>query len=257
MENTLAAGERLCVDGEVLLREQSLTAEIARELKNYPEGLQLFRELLQNGDDARANQVSFFLHDPATASRKVSDDNAGEETKSTAASPLASRIGEKEPAYLNQALGADCEKPCLLVYNNEFFHPKDFDAIRNIGKSSKKDDATSTGKFGLGFQSVYHITERPSFCSGDALVIMDPHQQDLKGREDNETPFARKWKTSEVPNGHLRDFGPFFDKYYDEEKKFFKGTVFRFVLRDEAAARKSKLKNTPFSVDEMLTLLKE
>ena len=30
-------------------------------------------------------------------------------------------------------------------------------------------------RFGLGFNSVYHFTDLPSFVSGDHLIVFDPH----------------------------------------------------------------------------------
>jgi hypothetical protein len=30
-------------------------------------------------------------------------------------------------------------------------------------------------RFGLGWNSVYHFTDVPSFCSGDNIVLFDPH----------------------------------------------------------------------------------
>lgn len=32
-----------------------------------------------------------------------------------------------------------------------------------------------TGRFGIGFNSIYHLTDLPSFVSGRHLVIFDPH----------------------------------------------------------------------------------
>ena len=143
------------------------------------------------------------------------------------------------------------------MFNDAEFQEKDFDAIKNLGKSSKKDDATSTGKFGLGFTAVYHITDKPSFLSGEHFCIMDPHQRDLRGKQDNQTPFARRWATRDVPHGHLRDFGPFYDSFYDKETQRFNGTVFRFVLRDSKTAQESKLKTTPFLPSQMIQLLSD
>ena len=38
-----------------------------------------------------------------------------------------------------------------------------------------------TGKFGLGFNAVYHFTDLPSFVSGEYLVCFDPHAKFLPG----------------------------------------------------------------------------
>ena len=258
--------ERLTVDGEVLLREQSVTAEIHRVLKDYPEGLQIFRELLQNADDAHAQKFWLYLYQPQSRGPNklcnVMDSAPSKQARSTSTPimglelPQSEHVQKKDSSsYLNGALAKDRDQPCLLVFNDAEFQEKDFQAIKNLGKSSKENDATSTGKFGLGFTAVYHITDMPSFLTGEYFCIMDPHQKDLRGKQDNHTPFARRWVTRDVPEGHLRDFGPFYDSFYDREKQRFNGTVFRFVLRNSEAAQDSKLKTTPFLPRQMIDLL--
>lgn len=37
------------------------------------------------------------------------------------------------------------------------------------------------GRFGLGFNAVYHLTDVPSFVSGDYIVMFDPHAKYLPG----------------------------------------------------------------------------
>lgn len=44
----------------------------------------------------------------------------------------------------------------------------DIDSITNIGKSTKKDDPTSIGKFGVGFKAVYSYTNTPEIHSGES-----------------------------------------------------------------------------------------
>ena len=44
-----------------------------------------------------------------------------------------------------------------------------------IGQGSKLEKLASTGRFGLGFSSTYHLTDTPSFVTGDHLVVFDPH----------------------------------------------------------------------------------
>lgn len=37
-------------------------------------------------------------------------------------------------------------------------------------------DPTSTGKFGLGFNSVYHLSDMPFFVSGEVMCLLEPHK---------------------------------------------------------------------------------
>ncbi|MDK1361354.1 hypothetical protein QNO00_13905 [Arthrobacter sp. zg-Y1219] len=54
------------------------------------------------------------------------------------------------------------------------FSLKDIDSITNIGDSTKQDDPTQIGKFGVGFKAVYSYTSRPEIRSGThAFAIED------------------------------------------------------------------------------------
>eukprot|EP01147_Barroeca_monosierra_P007302 gene7302-7672_t len=47
----------------------------------------------------------------------------------------------------------------------------------SAGDSRKQDDSRKVGRFGVGFNSVYHLTDVPCFVSGDDFVIFDPHSR--------------------------------------------------------------------------------
>jgi sacsin len=66
--------------------------------------------------------------------------------------------------------------PALMVYNDAVFTEDDFKSIQRIGDSIKKSEESKSkiGRFGIGFNSVYHITELPSFVSASNLVLLDP-----------------------------------------------------------------------------------
>lgn len=61
------------------------------------------------------------------------------------------------------------EYPCLLATS--------VSAVQ----ASKLDKLAATGRFGLGFNSVYHFTDLPSFVSGEHLVMFDPHTKYVPG----------------------------------------------------------------------------
>ena len=48
-------------------------------------------------------------------------------------------------------------------------------------QASKLDKLVATGRFGLGFNSVYHFTDLPSLVSGEHLVMFDPHTKYVPG----------------------------------------------------------------------------
>jgi len=50
-----------------------------------------------------------------------------------------------------------------------------------VTQDSKLASAATTGRFGLGFNAVYHFTDCPGFVSGEHLVWFDPHAKYLPG----------------------------------------------------------------------------
>jgi sacsin len=124
-----------------------LTASIRNILRNYPEGTAILKELVQNADDAGAKSISFCLDARTHASSKLA----------------------------GQSL-AQFQGPSLLVHNDAIFTENDFQSIQRIGDSLKKTDTQKSkiGRFGIGFNSVYHITDLPSFISSSYLVMLDP-----------------------------------------------------------------------------------
>ena len=48
--------------------------------------------------------------------------------------------------------------PALYVYNNGLFTEQDWVGIESIMQGSKKKDPVAAGRFGIGFNSVYHVT---------------------------------------------------------------------------------------------------
>lgn len=123
-----------------------LVTEIKRLIRSYPGGLGLIKELIQNADDAGARTVQITLD---WRVHTVSD------------------LPEPE---MERFLG-----PSLLLFNDAVFNERDFDAIQAIGRGSKKTALTKAGRFGLGFNSVYHVTDYPSFASSDRVLFFDPH----------------------------------------------------------------------------------
>ena len=65
--------------------------------------------------------------------------------------------------------------PAIYFYNNAKFKDSDFKNLARIGQASKLNDVSTTGRFGLGFNAVYHFSDVPSFVTGDHFVAFDPH----------------------------------------------------------------------------------
>uniref|UniRef100_A0A672T7Q3 Sacsin-like n=1 Tax=Sinocyclocheilus grahami TaxID=75366 RepID=A0A672T7Q3_SINGR len=185
-------------------------------LRRYPDGGQILKELIQNADDARASTV-VFIHDERHY-----------ETHSLWTEELGKYQG-----------------PALYAFNDAAFTEEDWEGIQRVGRSIKQDDPTKVGRFGIGFNSVYHITDLPCVFSSEHLAIFDP--QKMMFGEDEE---GYRWSLNDEEDResllNLRDqFQPFqnivsqvksctWEKVISEEQ-YFKGTLFRFPLRNEAS----------------------
>ena len=94
------------------------------------------QEIIQNADDAAAEEVKFVLdhRDIPTISSNMS-------VSSSAKSQL----------------GKFCA-PALLAFNDALFGENDWKSIQELQQSVKAENPFKVGKFGIGFNSVYHIT---------------------------------------------------------------------------------------------------
>ncbi|CAB4042302.1 sacsin isoform X1, partial [Paramuricea clavata] len=110
-------------------KEPPLTDQIVNILGRYPDGGQILKELIQNADDAGAKEVKF-LYDGRSFGKKY----------------LATE-------HLQKYQG-----PALYTFNDAIFKPEDWEGIQNLMRSNKKSDLLKVGRFGIGFNSVYHIT---------------------------------------------------------------------------------------------------
>src|SRR6266542_3437122 len=99
---------------------------------------------------------------------------------------------------------------------------------------------------GIGFNSIYHITDSPSFITGDKYIILDPHRWYFNGGF--QFDFVKKNLIEKYPD----QFAPFrispFKITCDEP---FKGTLFRYPLRTDTVSEISKKIYNPKEILEM------
>lgn len=200
---------------------ESLTNRLKTILDMYPDGNPIFSELIQNADDAGASIVSILLDENTYSCESLLD------------SKMAALQG-----------------PSLVVRNNAMFTEADFKSLAKIGQGSKLDKLATTGRFGLGFNSTYHLTDTPSFVSGDHIVIFDPHCNYVPGATTNQPGVRIRFVGSTLSATFRDQFEPFHFFGCDVTNKF-SGTLFRFPLRTATQARKSEISKRSYTVDDM------
>ena len=214
-----------------------MTLRLKRLLKDYEDGLPIFKELIQNADDANATEISFLY-----------DERSNDDLTS-------SLIDQSMKSWHGAA---------LWVHNDSVFTKEDFENIKKLNAATKASDTTKIGKFGLGFNSVYHLTDVPCFLSGNHIVYFDPHSKYLRRafRQKNNTRGKRinlKMNKDLIQfNDQFKIFDGVFKARVDFEKHDFEtysNTLFRLPLRNLETASKSDICNTNYSKEEMELLL--
>ncbi|XP_034059870.1 sacsin isoform X2 [Gymnodraco acuticeps] len=185
-------------------------------LRRYPDGGQILKELIQNADDAKATEVVFIHDDRSYGTESLWTDELGK-----------------------------YQGPALYAYNNAAFTDEDWEGIQMAGRSVKRNDPNKVGRFGIGFNSVYHITDVPSIFSSDHLGMMDP-QEKIFGQRNSGFLWSLDDAEHQEALIEMHDqFQPFRDivslvgrKEWSSvinEDQHFDGTIFRFPLRKEAS----------------------
>ncbi|MEW8547427.1 MAG: hypothetical protein AB2693_28300, partial [Candidatus Thiodiazotropha sp.] len=219
-------------------QQEPLTRRLHNLLKDgYVDGLAVPKELIQNADDAGGTTVQF-LYDER--------ENMDARTQ-----------------LLDEEM-ADCQGPALWAYNDALFSNDDLKNIRKLSGGTKEMDLTKIGKFGLGFCSVYNLTDVPSFISGKNIVMFDPHTKYLNKALPDKSPGLiinlQSLKNRTLIKRMQNQFKPFqgvFGCDLLQREPYFEGTLFRLPLRTKQQAVNSEIKITSYTKDEMIALLKQ
>jgi len=136
-------------------QEFSIVRSIRTFLEQMAEGSArpaptVLKELLQNADDAGATEIEITLDTRAFAKQGTPYDLLLE--------------------------------PSLIVRNNAMFKSKeelkhrdkgDFEALLDVAGGHKTSDSVAAGRFGIGFNSVYFLTDNPVIFSRDEIHFLD------------------------------------------------------------------------------------
>ena len=195
-------------------QSEPLTVRLKNILKDYKDGLTIIKELLQNADDAGATELNICYD---TRNHMVRTDSL----------LFPGMVG--------------CHGPALVVHNNVMFTQEDFKNITKLAGATKEQQVLKIGKFGVGFCSVYHITDVPSFISDHYLYIFDPTLTYLKNEIRNPAqPGKRVYFTTSFFS-RSQQLAPYIGLFGFEQEHQYEGTMFRFPFRTSPSDLSEKI----------------
>ena len=181
--------------------EEEITDRIQSLVRDIPMA-NLVKELIQNAEDAKATEIVFILDDQDY----------------TRCGETLSLPGE---VYPNWKLLHSV--PSLSVYNNKGFTEEDLEGIQTLSVGGKAQYRKSIGKFGLGFNSVYQITDAPTFITtqngqeGLTFCCIDPFIKYTATSFDSRSYKEKRGKRIDVKSENYAQFpDQFFPFKFDE-----------------------------------------
>ncbi|KAM4558185.1 sacsin [Odontesthes bonariensis] len=213
---------------------EPITTRIKNILKEYDEDSDIFKELIQNAEDAGADECKFMLD---------------------------FRVHSDPPKSLIDPGMALCQGPCLWAFNNQHFLSDDWDNIVRVGAASKENKVEKIGKFGLGFNTVYHVTDVPSILSGNTLLILDPNVSHLKKHIKQKTNPGIKLDLSQKRHiccfpGHFGPYERIFDCSFTKKNppQPYAGTLIKLPFRSNEEALKSEISTKVYHKHDIMAL---
>lgn len=189
-------------------KKPSRISIIKQLIHGYPRGIGILKEFVQNADDAKASHIHFILDLRHQSAERLPDER------------------------MRPLMG-----PALLVVNDSEFSKDDLESIQAIAESSKKSTSSKIGRFGLGFNTCYNVTDFPSFVTRNGIFCLDPHQAACADGEDE----GAQW-TLEEAWALFPDWPAVFQAGgLEQNATRHKGAIFRLPLRDLTQASASQI----------------
>jgi len=138
--------EDMGIEGEDFSQQEDLAQRIEGLLRKYDDEKDIFVEHYQNCDDAGADEVFFLLDQQSYGT---------------------DRLLTPESAAL--------QGPSLILASSKPLTRDDLNRIKQLGSSKKRADFCKFGRFGLGLNAMYHLSDTIQIFARDlSLVILDP-----------------------------------------------------------------------------------
>ena len=224
-------------------QKEDLTVRLSNILQDYAFGPGVFRELLQNADDAGASRFALYADNTYHRGYQEASEKDQNDQKAEADGLLDSRL-------------AWWQGPAIMAFNDALFSEEDFEGICRVGASIKQSDHTKIGRYGLGFNATYHLTDVVSFVSNDRFCIFDPHRthlpSNLPGLQISLTDASR-----EQFSAQLAPFNDVLDAEGAHRPRAARasGTLFRLPLRTKKLAAKSLISQQSHRFEDLKSLL--
>lgn len=210
-------------------QHEPLTQRLQKLLDQYPMESTI-KEMLQNAVDSGASEFG------------VVADWRAHPTKSVFTPDMAGWQG-----------------PAIYFYNDGLFREKDWGAIVLLGQGGKRDEVGKIGRHGIGFNSIFNLTDLPSIWSGSTQLFLDPHVHhlaDVGATLSNPGIQIDINPEVEHPMHEFHDQYAPYSKLSMYESQFagpeFTGTLIRAPLRRTDALRPSQISNCAMG-EEMWT----
>ena len=197
-------------------QQEPLIVRVKNILRDYKDGLTIVKELIQNADDAEATEINICFD------ARTHD------------------INRKKLFFPDMV---ESHGPALVVHNNSTFSDEDFDNIQKLAGATKQEKHLKIGKFGIGFCSVYHITDVPSFISRDRLYIFDPTLKHLSTAVKNRAQPGQRVKYLSRVIKKSQQLQPYVGLFGFDMNTQYNGTIFRLPFRTSV----SELSSTCYS----------
>ena len=198
---------------------------IREHIRSYPTGITLIKEFIQNADDARATELVVVLDRRVHPTGPLSD-------------PRMKRL-----------LG-----PSLLISNDELFTDDDHRGITTLLHSGKRKESGKTGRFGIGFNCCYNVTDFPSFISGGDIVCLDPCYGAVRNEGEPRSIRERISQLWDTDSAWLNTFTAMGVSPGTDSVPF---TVFRLPLRREGFTPPDPITPKALSFDDFAGILAE